>query len=273
MDYGFFDHKLFIEGFTSDLFSTPHIVYIVLVYVLGTAVSFALRHARRERITAFLRALSVVMPILEITKITWESYYDIKYGDGFNAGGILPLYTCSLFIYTVIAAAWGRGKVREIALSFISTIGLLYGAVGVIYCNGLNFYPFWTFGAFYSLIFHSTMFITGLYLVVSGYKRLTWRDMFYPLIPIAILCVIAIPVNYIYDADYMLIHKGGGVPLYEDIATYLASRGLRPLYTLLMFVTHIPLAGLVIGGDRLIRGVSKLFSHRAPKGRNTDSAV
>ena len=262
MDYGFFDHKLFIGGFSSDLFCAAHIVYIALVYVLSFAVSFLLRRARHERITVFLRVLSVVLPLLEITKVTWESYYDIKFGDGFNAGGILPVYTCSLFIYTVIAAAWGRGKVKEIALSFITTIGLLYGAIGVIYCNGLNYYPFWTFGAFYSLIFHASMFATGVFLLVTGYKKLTWKDIFYPLIPIAMLCVVAIPMNYIFDADYMMIHKGGGVPLYEDIASHLAARGLRPLYTLLMFVTHIPLAALVVGGDRLVRAVAGVFKRR-----------
>ena len=263
MDYGFFDHKLFIKGFSSDLFCTAHIAYIVLVYVGATAVSFLLRRTRHEKITVFLRVLSVVMAVLETTKITWESYYDVKYGDGFNAGGILPIYTCSLFIYTLLVAAWGRGKAREVALSFIATVGTLYGAVGVIYCNGLNFYPFWTFGAFYSLIFHSTMFSTGVFLLITGYKKLTWRDVFLPMIPILMLSAVAIPVNHFLGSDYMMIYSGSGVPLYEDLAANLASHGLRFVYTIIMMVTHIPLAALVVGIYKSIEKLHKAAEKKA----------
>lgn len=256
--YSFFDYKHNIEGFDSDLFSTPHIIYIAAVYALGVTLSILFRSAKRERITAALRFLSIAAVVFEVSKISWESYYDVTTGHGFNYGGILPLYTCSLFIYTLLGAAWGRGKVREYCLSFISTIGLLYGAIGVIYCNGLNFYPFWTFGAFYSLFFHSAMFITGIYLLISGYKKLECADCLRAFVPIVLLALLAVPFNYIYNhrfnsnADYMLLYSGDGVPVYQDISSRLGERGLRFLYTLLMLATHIPLAGIVVGAYKLI---------------------
>ena len=250
--YGFFDYKGNIGDFSSDLFCAAHIVYIALVPALGFAVSFLLRNIRHERITAFLKVFSVLMVFFELTKISWESYYDITTGRGFNYGGLLPVYTCSLFIYTLLAAAWGRGKPREASLSFITTIGLLYGGIGVVYCNGLNFYPFWTFGAFYSLFFHAAMFVTGVFLLVTGYKKLGWRDVLLSFIPILLLAVIAVPLDYILGADYMLIYSGGGVPIYEDIAENLARSGLRPVYTALMLATHLPLAAAVVGAYKLV---------------------
>ena len=42
--YSFFDYKYNIEGFDSDLFSPMHIVYIIVVYVLGFALSFLFRN-------------------------------------------------------------------------------------------------------------------------------------------------------------------------------------------------------------------------------------
>lgn len=252
MNYGFFDYKYNIPGFDSDLFSTPHIVYIILVYVGAFAVSYLLRGAARKRITIFLRVFSVIVALLEIAKISWESYYDITTGRGFNYVGLLPLYTCSLFIYTLIAAAWGRGRAREFSLSFITTIGLLYGAIGVVYCNGLNYYPFWTFGAFYSLFFHSSMFALGVFLLVTGYKRLDFKDVNRSFIPVLLLAVAAVPVDYALGADYMLLYSGSGLPLYEPLAALLAAQSLRPVYTLIMLLTHLPLAALIVGIYKLV---------------------
>lgn len=253
VDYGFFDYKYNIENFSSDLFSTPHIVYIVLVLTLGIFLSWLLRRTDHRKITNLLKVLFVFSLVMEIGKISWESYYDITTGRGFDWYGLLPIYTCSLYIFTLPFAAWGKGRVKRAALAFLTTIGLLYGGIGVIYCNGLNFYPFWTFGAFYSLYFHSAMFVTGVFLLMTGYHKLAWKDALWCMIPILLLCLIAIPVNHILGSDYMLIYSGSGVPLYEDIAAALAEKGLRFVYTILMILTHIPLACLVIGIYKLFR--------------------
>ncbi len=262
MTYGFFDYKYNIEGFTSDLFSTEHIVFIVLIYTLTFFVSFLLRRTKRERIDVGLKILSVAMVLLETAKISWESYYDITTGRGFNYGGLLPIYTCSLFIYTLLVAAWTRGKAREYCLSFITTISLLYGAIGVVYCNGLNYYPFWTFGAFYSLFFHSTMFAVGVFLLAAGYKKLDWIDSLRAMIPTLLLACVAVPVNHFLQSDYMMIYSGSGVPIYEGLAASLAGKGLRFIYTGVMLATHIPLALLVIA---VYKAVSAAVMKKEPK--------
>lgn len=255
VSYHFFDYKYHISGFTSDLFSLPHLVYIGLVFVLGFLVSWLLRKTERRNIDVLLKVLFFFTAVLEIVKISWESYYDITEGRGFNAVGLLPIYTCSLYIYTMGFAAFGRGRVKKIALAFLTTIGLLYGGIGVVYCNGLNFYPFWTFGAFYSLYFHSAMFVTGVFLLMTQYFELHWSDALWAMIPVVLLCLAAIPVNHALGSDYMLIYSGAGVPFYEDLAAWLASKGLRFVYTVIMMLTHIPLAGLVIASYKLIRAV------------------
>ena len=255
--YNFFDYKYNIPDFGSDLFCTAHIIYIALVYLLSFVISYALRRTRRERVTAMLKAQFVIMLLLEIGKISWESYYDITTGRGFKYFGILPIYTCSLVMYSLPFAAWGKGLVKRAALSFLTTIGLLYGAIGVVYCNGLNFYPFWTFGAFYSLYFHSAMFFTGVFLLMTRYHELEWKDSLLALIPILLLSAVAIPVNYAIGSDYMLVYSGGGVPLYEDLAETLANKGLRFVYTIIMLLTHIPLAAVVIAVYKLVRKCSK----------------
>ncbi|MBE6529340.1 MAG: hypothetical protein E7680_01905 [Ruminococcaceae bacterium] len=258
MGYGFFDYKYHIpDEYKTGMFTTAHIGMIVLVYLLAIFLPILLRNVQRRKITIFLRVLSIAMVVLEVTKITWESYFDITTGQGFNFGGILPLYTCSLFIYTLLFAAWTKGRVQKVALSFITTIGLLFGAIGVVYCNGLNWYPLFSFGGLYSFLFHSTMFVTGMLLLITQYHEPEWKDSLWIMIPVLLLSVFAIPANYRWSADYMLLYSGSGVPIYEEIAAAAAEKGLRFLYTLLMLITHIPLACLVIGVAKFVKWSAK----------------
>lgn len=268
--YRFFDYKYHISGFESDLFSTPHLIYIGLVFVLGFLVSWLLRKTSHKKIDLLLKVLFVFSTLLEVAKISWESYYDITTGRGFNSFGLLPIYTCSLFIYTLGFAGFGKGSVKRYALAFLTTIGLLYGGIGVIYCNGLNFYPFWTFGAFYSLYFHSAMFVTGVFLLMTQYYRLNWSDALRTMVPILLLCLAAIPVNHMLGSDYMLIYSGSGVPFYEDLAGKLAAKGLRFVYTIIMILTHIPLAAIVIAVYKLIRFGSNRYERKRKSGNTTD---
>lgn len=246
MNYSFFDYKYNISGFTSDLFSTPHIIFIILAFIGVPTVSILLRKANHNKIGMFLKIYSIFIAVFEVVKIVWESYYDITTGRGFNYGGIMPLYTCSLFIYCMLLSAWGKGKVKDYSLSFLTTISLLSGVIGIIQCNGLNYYPFWTFGAFYSLFFHFSMFAVAVFLLVTGYKKLEWIDIIKAWIPMVILSIIAIPVNYEYGADYMQIYSGSGVPLMNTLAQQLASNNLRWLFTIIMLATYIPFGAVMV---------------------------
>ena len=255
MNYGFFDYKYNISGFSSDLFSTAHIVYIFSVIIFSVLFGVLARNTAHKKISVFIKILSVLTVVLEITKITWESYYDITTGRGFNYFGILPLYTCSLFIYTLLGAAWGKGKFKDSCLSFLTTICMASGAIGVVYCNGLNYYPFWTFGAFYSLFFHSSMFFTGFLLIATGYKKLGWKDVYFGWLPMVALAVIAIPVNFIIGSDYMQVYEGSGVPLMSDLAKILASVGLRWLFSLIMLASYMILSAVVIAVYKLVNKI------------------
>ncbi len=252
LNYSFFDYKYNITDFTSDMFGVSHIIYIVLAFISVFALGFFLRNTKHEKIDIFLKVISIFSLVFEVVKITWESYFDITTGRGFNAGGILPLYTCSLFIYTTLIAGWGKGKAKEVSLSWLGTIGMVSGAIGVVYTNGLNYYPFWTFGGFYSLYFHYIMFFTGMFILTTRYKRLEWKDVFISWIPMVLLSVIASPVNYYYGGDYMQIKDGSGIPLMSTLADKLNEMKLQPLFTIIMLCTYILISVVVIGGYKII---------------------
>ncbi|MBO4472381.1 MAG: YwaF family protein, partial [Clostridia bacterium] len=255
--YRFFDYKYNIEGFTSDLFSTTHIVFIVLALLSVIAIGIFAHKFDKKKITWFLRGLAIFVTLLEASKIIWESYYDITTGRGFNAGGILPFYSCSLLIYCLWFGAWGKGKPREIALTWLGTIGLCCGLIGTIYTNGLNWYPFWTYGAWDSILFHYNLLMVGVLLLSSGYIKLRWKDILLALVPMVLLSVIASPINYYYGGDYMQIYSGDGVPLMNDLASYLNEKNLRPLFTYIMLASYSILSGSVVAISKLIDLIKK----------------
>ena len=259
--YRFFDYKYNISGFTSDLFSTEHIIYVILAVIAAILLGIFLRNVSHKKLAIFLKVLAITTLALEITKISWESYYDITTGRGFNRGGIIPLYTCSLFIYTLLLSSFGKGKVREYSLSFLSTICMVSGLIGVIYCNGLNYYPFWTFGAFYSLFFHASMLITGVIILSTGYYKLNWSDIYKAWIPMVFLAFIAIPVNYEYGADYMQIHEGSGVPLMSDLAKIMAAHNIRFIFVFLMLSSYLIISTIVVAVYKLVLYLINKNSH------------
>ncbi len=253
LSYYFFDYKYNIDNFTSDLFSIPHIIFIILSLILVPTICILLRKTDHNKILIFLKIFSIVMVVLELTKIFWESYWDISTGRGFNYGGILPLYTCSLFIYCLLFSAWGKGKPKDFSLTYIGTISMLSGLIGLIQCNGLNWYPFWTFGAFYSMFFHLSMFAVGTFILVTGYKKLEWKDIIFGWIPMLFLALAALPANYEYGADYMQIYEGSGIPLFSTLSDKLASVNLRWIFSLIMLAAYMILSGVVVCIYKLIQ--------------------
>ena len=259
--YHFFDYKYNIPSFGSDLFSTPHIIYIILALISAVLVVAFRKKIKTTHFGLIFKILAIVVVLLEIAKIDFETYYDITTGRGFNKDGILPFYTCSLYIYCLFLQAFFKGKVKEYSQYFLTTIGMVAGLIGLIYCNGLNFYPFWTFGAFYSLFFHYAMFITGVLMLATEYVKLDKTAIFKAWVPILIISLIALPVNWEYGADYMQIQEGSGVPLMSDLAKIMAKHQLRWLFSLIMIASYLILSSVVVGVYYLVKHIMSKKQH------------
>ena len=183
-------------------------------------------------------------------------------GHGFNLTGLLPLNTCSLFIYTLPLAAWCKGKVKDTAICWLATIGVFGGLTNLYLTQILNTYPFWTFATFMSLYFHFLMVFTGLFIVVTKYNKFKFFDAVLAWIPLAIFSILVIPVCYALKADYMLYYYGNGAPILPDIANYFASHNLRFIYTLIVMFGYMLIAFIFISIYKLIYFLSSIKKHR-----------
>ena len=263
---GFFDYKDFIEGYHGqDYFSLTHIIFMILATIAIVVLCIVFKNIKHENLDKYLKVLSIYIPVMEIVKIVWETYFDIKMGHGFNWTGLLPLYTCSMFIYTLPFAAWAKGKLKDYALSWLGTIGIFGGLTNFYLTQILHTYPFWTYASFMSLSFHFLMVITGLLIVVSKYKTFTFKDIITAWIPVLVFSIIVIPVDYILKADYMLYYYGNGAPILPDLANFFASHNLRFIYTIFMVIGYAIIAGLFISVYKLIGKIAQVIKTKNSK--------
>ena len=256
---GFFTYKDFLNGYHGqDYMGTGQFIFLGLATLAIILVCVFFRNISHKKVDVFLKVLAIAIPLLEIIKIATESYFDIKGGHGFNFSGLLPIYTCSIFIYTLPVAAFAKGKARECALAFLTSIGIFAGLTNFVMAPILNTYPFFNFHTFVSINFHFWMVFTGAFLISTKYYVPNWADIFKGMIPLTIVSFIAIPVNYALSAhygwsvDYMLYYSGNGAPLLPDLANSLAAAGLRPLFTCIVFVMYIVITAIIVSVIRLI---------------------
>lgn len=255
-NYGFFDYKYNIEGYSGqDYDGAGRTIFLVFSIVAILALLIIFRNAKHRNVARYLTVVAIALPILEITKIVWESRWDIRTGRGFNWEGLLPLYTCSMFMYALILWRFSKGKLRRAALAWLATIGFVGGVSNLIFLRGLKWYPFFTFGAMYSMTFHFVMTFTALFIVVTGFIRFEWLDVLWAFALHAAFSAVVIPIDYIFHWDYMQYYEAGGVPLFEDLAERCADAGARflcvPLMLAAYFVLDSFLSALYVGFGKL----------------------
>ena len=261
--YGFFDYKYNIPGYAGqDYQGMGRYLYmgVSLALLLGLSLFFAFRKPEKEKIVWYLRIAAIAFTASYIIKTTWESYFDIATGRGFN-WGLLPLDTCSIVMPACFLAGFGKGKFKEIGEAWLVTGAIVGGLSNLLFLQALKYYPFFTFGAFYSMLWHFFMVFTGLFLWVTRYVKPRWIIIVYAMILHTAVSLIAIPLNYAYDWDFMLYRYAGGIPLFEGIADRIRAGRAPWLVTPMVYGLYIAifacLTALAKGDGALMETIQK----------------
>jgi len=245
MGYGFFDYKYNIDYHGEDFDSFYRTGFIIFVLVSSFVLSYIFRKTKKENMIKYLKIISVVMTLLEVIKVTWESYFDITTGHGFNSSGVLSLETCSLFMYTSLVAGYTKcEKVRRSCICWLVTIGLVAGLSNTIFPQGLKWYPFFTFGAFHSLFYHYILVLTALLLIFNRFYDFEYKDIIRGFIPHLIFSIFVIILDYIMKWNYMLYRDPSAFPVVSLITDKLTLKGLYFINTIIVFIMFFVLDAL-----------------------------
>ena len=264
--YGFFDYKYDIEGYNGQDYNGPgRYIYIALVVVLTILFLILFRKAKKEQVDKYLKVLGIFMICFYILKTTWESIYDIMRTGSFNVG-ILPFDTCSIVMWAGLLAGFGKGKLKKIGECWLSTGGLVGGISAALFLQAFNYYPFFTFGAFYSMIWHLIMVFTGFFLIVVGRVELNMKTVLYGFVFHMAISIIVIPLNYFIGQDFMLYKSAGGAPFVQDLAALLIEKNLGFIVPIIMIIFYFGLFTFIIyaslGIKLLIKLISSLFAKK-----------
>ena len=160
--------------------SWQHLTFVLSVNVLmiALAVFFGLRNRTKSDNQKNLPLIVAALVIdgFEIFKFAIECI---------NAGSLrpllydLPLFLCSLQLFALPVAAFGKGRVREIGLDFVFVFGLMCSLLGTIGAgNDYGTYPVLYYHNVFSAITHCTSGFGCLYVGIAGMRSMKKENVF-----------------------------------------------------------------------------------------------
>ncbi len=208
----FFTHKDFLPSpkeWIGTLFSPLQILFCMVCTAL--IILACIRCARRSE-----RFQKRVFLILWLAMLLTEPIIVVY--DGFagathrvDLAGALPLWPCSLFLFVLPFAVFGKGWLRHMACGYICTLGLLGGVVNFIYpASYISYYSCISFAGLRTIFYHGSMIFTAFTMLLSGYhgfRRVTGIcQVLLPVVPALLASVPAHIVNLcISGADYLFL--------------------------------------------------------------------
>ena len=242
----FFTHKDFLppaSEIPGTLYTPLHLVFAaaILAVVILCAVILS-RH--KQRLRPVLTGLWITLLVLEAAIVTWETLSAQDPRFDFRAN--LSLYPCSIFMFVLPLAIWGKGNWKKAACGNIFTLGLLGGAVNFFYpVMRLSYYSCISFVGFHTFFYHGAMLFTFLAMLLSHYHSYHaehWWELFLPSLPTLAVSVPANIINYTINADYMFFR--GQLPLLDsfshDVPDACVTLVLYALYILIPAGFYLP---------------------------------
>ena len=247
--YGFFDNNYTLrdKGYNGqDKMSIQQFIVMGIIFVLIILISILLRKVKKEKVLLIYKVLSFIMPVLEVAKMTFSGTADINHGEGFNWGGGLPLYTCSMLLYFLPIVAFGKGKFQKWSMAFFTTVGIAAGLSNFIYLSAAGWYPLFTFGCVYSIFFHAVLVFVGMSLLITGLYKPSIKTLYEGIIPVIVFGLLVIPLNFIIKTipnngfvDYMLLMDCNG--FIPKITDFFKEHHIQLLFSLIGLFIGYPI--------------------------------
>ena len=107
----------------------------------------------------------------------------------------------------------------------------------------------------YSMVWHFVMVFMGLFLIVTNYVSYNYKTLLKGFIFHLLFSLIVIPLDYIFNWDFMMYKNMGSIPIFEDIGTKLINNHLgllNPIIMLCLYFIAFNLIFFIIYGIKLL---------------------
>ena len=257
-DYNFFDYKYNITGYNGqDYGGVAQYLYLAVSIVLLIFLLIYFRKSSKAKVLKIIRIISIFLVLFYLGKTTWESIYDIKFEGSFNKW-LLPFDACSMIMLAGMISSFAKGKIKKYSDAWIATGSIVGGIATMVHLNAFKYYPFFSFGAFYSMIWHFLMVFIGLILIVTKYVEISYKTVIKGFAFHFGVSIVVILIDFIFDFDFMMYKHLGGIPIFEGIASKLTEKGLIILNPFLMLILYFIAFNIVFMIPLLIKKIRLL---------------
>ena len=222
------------------LFTVQHIISIFICFFFISLVAGLTRKMSQKTYFKLLKIFAVIVTVLELVKIIWNL------ANGYTqVNRWVPLYFCSLFIYSLWFTFFKNEFIKKLGLAYIAIAGIICGAIFIISpTTSFSDYPIFHFQCIYSMIFHSIMVYSGIMLFVTHAFKVDLKAVVKYCIYCAIFMSIALVINVVCNGNLMFLSNPSVIPLpfLKDIYNFS-----HVIYTILIIVAHM-LLGIVVYG-------------------------
>jgi len=245
----FFTHKDFLppaSEIPGTMFTPLHIAFSVLNVVLLIFLCIRIAKLEERIIKRIFACIWISVVLLEFTKIAWESLSGANVN--IELGGVLPLYPCSIFMYAMPFAIWGKGILRRAGCGYVCTLGIVGAAVNYVYpATILSNYSCISFAGFHTFFYHGAILFCAVTMLCSGYHCFKGvnkpLELLIPSLPFLAVSVIANLVNFSkIDSDYMFFKLESFIfaPIGKATPDWFSVIAVYAVYIVIHAIPYIP---------------------------------
>lgn len=220
------------------IYNAKHLLISVITFILIILAVKITKAKQQEDVRKIIKRLIIIVWVLEIVKII----YLYITGQG-QINRVMPLYYCSLLLYSGLMSSFGKGIIKKMGDIFIATGGIVGGIVYLMFpTTSLPEYPLFHFICFHSFLYHGIMIYLGILVNKTKYVDLKIKDILFYSSMIFIICMLAYITNNIYDSNLMFISKDfPGSPLsffYNNMGVFFGPTMILVLMTAPFFIAY-----------------------------------
>ena len=237
--FGFGGYLREPEGYLS----WQHLTFVTVLVIIMVALAVVLGIKNRGKDVKIknktLVVAAIAIDLVEIFKIV---IICVRSSDPMAWLYELPLFLCSVQLFTIPLAAFSRGRIKEAALDFVFIFGILGALLGT-YGAGNNYgcYPVLSIDNVASGITHCISGFASLYIVISGLASMKRKNIHITFGIIGVVCTLAYVAGALLDYNYMFLFRGDGTP-YDIVYNFVGgSPVLYPVAVILLFLVYIAL--------------------------------
>ena len=146
------------------IFTTGHFILMIITII---SVLIALKNTIKQKETKqIIKKCTIFVWICEVIIIAFK----IAINGTNNLNEYVPLYYCSMLLYSGVLSSFGKGKLKRIGDVFLATGGIIGGIVFIFFpTTSLPTYPMFHLVSIHSFIFHGIMLYLGLLINITKY--------------------------------------------------------------------------------------------------------